>query len=96
MVKFDEKGQGFWDFILENCHRDLITAVQFDLDDGFEILTVKKYKHSFKIYLKHAATIIIFTSYLLYEGKNEELVINRNLIGMADLLNLNEVINNVD
>lgn len=32
MVKFDEKGQGYWDFILANCNPEMIEAIQEDLE----------------------------------------------------------------
>lgn len=65
MIKFDEKGQAFWDFILETASIEFIEAIQRDLEDknyvsdDVHISSVTDGDYHMFVYLKVNSNFII-------------------------------------
>lgn len=100
MVKFDEKGQGFWDFILENCSPELIKSVGeflFDNSIQYSVASVKEFFYgNDTIQRRNIILKSDYMSVLLIERINTNFPaeVDAFILGNSDIKELYEVIKN--
>lgn len=93
MVAFDETGQGYWDFIVENCSKDLCEAVQKEMNgkSAAKFVGVKKMEGLTYVYINMGYSFVIIEEILDF---NNKVYIRRNSISTGQIEYLAEVIKN--
>lgn len=84
MVKFNDAGQGYWDFILSNCTDEMIKSIENDMrKKDSKIISV-----STRGIQKSCTVIISLYGYFVIHSQINGVYVSRDAILMVDFIDI--------